>query len=303
MQGVRTELNPDPAQRPFRFGVGMTAAASRRDWIDKCRKAEDLGYDVIGVADHLGMPAPFPSLMLAAEVTDRPRVATAVLNTSFYNPALLARDVAAADQLTDGRLEVGLGTGYRKVEFDAAGIPWPSPRQRVAHLEYTVTELQRCFTDPHHMPQPSQCPGPPISIGGRGNRVLALAASEADIIGFTGFAPGNEGDTAYLADVDGITERVEYVRALLGERISRVELNILVWRVVVTNNRRAEAERLEPMRTLSADQVLGVPTVLIGKAREIADQLAEHRERFGFSYITVGEYNLEPLSQVIELLK
>lgn len=303
MEDPQMDLRPDPAERPFRFGVGMTATASRKDWIEKCRKAEDLGYDIIGVADHLGMPAPFPSLMLAAEVTERPRLATAVLNVGFYNPALLARDVAATDQLTDGRLELGLGTGYRKAEFDDAGLPWPDPGQRVDHLEHTVAELRRRFADPGHRPQPTQRPGPPVSIGGRGDRVLALAAREADIIGFTGFAPGSEGDTAYLAHADGVAERVEYTRALLGERVSRVEFNILVWRVIVTNDRRAEAERLEPMRTLSAEQMLKVPTVLIGTASQIADQLTEHRKRYGFSYITVGEYNLEALSPVIELLK
>lgn len=303
MQDTMMQLHSDPTQRPFRFGVGMTTTATRKDWIDKCRRAEDLGYDVVGVADHLGMPAPFPSLMLAAEVTKRPRLATAVLNVGFYNPALLARDAAAADQLTDGRLELGLGTGYRKTEFGDAGMPWPSPRQRVDHLARTVTELRRRFADPDHRPRPVQPSGPPISIGGRGDRVLSLAAREADIIGFTGFAPGNEGNTAYLADVGGVAERVEYARALLGQRVAHVEFNILVWRVIVTNTRRAEAERLEPMRTLSAEQMLKVPTVLIGTARQIADQLIEHRQRFGFSYISVGEYNLKALAPVIELLK
>lgn len=296
-------LMANPADRPFRFGVGMTATGSRKEWVDKCRKAEDIGYDVIGVADHLGMPAPFPSLILAAEATQRPRVATAVLNAGFYNPALLARDVAATDQLTDGRLEIGLGAGYMKSEFAAAGLPWQTPGKRVDHLEHVVTELRRLFTESDHRPQPLQRPGPPLWLGGRGDRVLAIAAREADIIGFTGFAPGNEGDTGYLADVDGVAERVEYTRALVGERISRVEFNILVWRVIVTNDRRATAARSAPMRTLSAQQMLRVPTVLIGTARQIVEQLIEYRERFSFSYITVGEYNLDALAPVIELLR
>lgn len=297
------ELHPNPAERPFRFGVGMTATAARKDWVDKCRKAEELGYDVIGVADHLGMPAPFPSLMLAGEVTERPRLATAVLNVGFYNPALLARDVAATDQFTDGRLELGLGTGYRRVEFEAAQMHWPSPRQRVDHLERTIVELGRLFKDPDHQPQPMQRTGPPLSIGGRGDRVLALAAREADIVSFTGFAAGNEGDTGFLDTADGVGERMSYVRRLLGARLSEVELNILVWRVIITKDRLAEARRLEPMRNLSAHEMLNAPTVLIGTARQISDQLVEHRERFGFSYITVGEFNLEAMAPVIELLK
>jgi alkanesulfonate monooxygenase SsuD/methylene tetrahydromethanopterin reductase-like flavin-dependent oxidoreductase (luciferase family) len=98
--------------RAFRFGVALRTAASRREWTEKCRKAEDLGYDTIAVIDHLGLPAPFPALMLAAEVTDRVRLGTYVLNTNFYNPTLIAREAATTDLFVDGRLELGLGTGH-----------------------------------------------------------------------------------------------------------------------------------------------------------------------------------------------
>lgn len=296
-------LHPDPARRDFRFSVGMTATGSRKSWIEKCRKAEDLGYDVIGVADHIGMPAPFPSLMLAAEATQRPRLATAVLNAGFYNPVLLARDVAATDQLTDGRLELGLGTGYMRSELEALGLPWPSPGQRVDQLEQAVVTLRGLLTDPDHQPQAVQRPMPPLWLGGRGNRLLSLAAREADIVGFTGFRPGNEGATGYLTDIDGIADRVAYLRDLLGPKISQVELNILVHRVSVTNNRKREAERLEPLRALSSEEVLNVPMILIGTVGQIVDQLLEYRERFGFSYITVAEYNLESMAPIIEKIR
>jgi len=98
---------------------------------------------VITVADHLGMPAPFPALVAAAEATERPRLGTFVLNTGFWNPALLAREVATTDALTGGRLELGLGTGYVQEEHETAGLPWGSPRERVDHLLYTVEELAR----------------------------------------------------------------------------------------------------------------------------------------------------------------
>ena len=291
-----------PAKRRFRFGVGLSICASRKEWIDKCRKAEGLGYDVIGVADHVDMPAPFPSLAIAAEVTERPRVSTFVLNAGFYNPALLARDIASTDQLTDGRLEIGIGTGYKKIDFDEIGIPLPEPGRRVDRLQHIVTELRRRFSNPGSEPRPKQRPHPPLWIPGRGDRLLSLAAHEADIVGFTGFAPGNEGGIGYLADINSVAERVEYVKSILGERIAKVELNVFVWRALLTNNRVQEAKRLEPMRTLTSNQMLNVPTVLIGTAKQIADQLIEYRERFGFTYITVEEYNLEPLGKVIEFL-
>jgi probable F420-dependent oxidoreductase len=296
-------LAPVPADRPFRFGVGLTASESRRDWVTKCRKAEDLGYDVLGVADHLAMPAPFPAVVLAAESTTRPRLSTAVLNAGFYRPALLARDAATTDQLTGGRLELGLGTGYVRDELTAAGLPWPSPRERVDHLEHTVTELRRLLADPTYLPRPTQHGGPPLFIGGSGDRLLALAAREADIVGFTGFSHGRHGELGPLNPAERLTQRIDYAGGLLGPRLAEVELNILVWRVKITANRRANANQLAPVRGLSADQLLAVPTVLIGTARQIADQLLEYREKLGISYVTVSEYNVEALAPVIELLR
>src|SRR3954471_19994428 len=112
--------------RPFRFAVNLTAAATDEDWRAKCRQAEELGYDVILVPDHLGKVAPFPALVAAAQVTERPRLGTFVLNAGFWNPTLLAREVATVDALTGGRLELGLGTGYVQAEHDQAGLPFGS---------------------------------------------------------------------------------------------------------------------------------------------------------------------------------
>jgi alkanesulfonate monooxygenase SsuD/methylene tetrahydromethanopterin reductase-like flavin-dependent oxidoreductase (luciferase family) len=80
----------------FKFGVSLRSAESREEWMAKCRKAEEIGYDVITVPDHLGAEkmSPFPALAVAAAVTERVRVGPLVLNVPFYNPALLARDIA-----------------------------------------------------------------------------------------------------------------------------------------------------------------------------------------------------------------
>lgn len=294
-------MDGDWTTRPFRFGVYLTDVTDRHDFAEKCRRAEAYGFDVIGVADHLNMWAPFPSLMVAAELTRRPRIATAMLDTAFYNPRLLARDAATVDRLTGGRLELGLGTGYMRTEFEAAGLAWPDARARVAHLEATMAELRRLFGDPAHQPQPVQRPGPPLWVGGRGDRILALAARQADIIGFTGFAPAADGTKGNLADLDGFAERVSYVHDLLAGR--SVELNVLVWRAIVTPDRRAAAARIGPVRGLSVDQLLAVPTVLIGTEKQIAQQLVEYRERFGITYITVRDYCLDSFGPVIELLR
>ena len=114
------------AARAFRFSVGIHSAKSRGALQDKARR--------LHLPDHLGAPAPFPVLTEIASATSTVRLGTYVLNAGFYKPALLARDVAEVDQLSDGRLDLGLGAGYVREEFEAAELPYPSARQRVDYL-------------------------------------------------------------------------------------------------------------------------------------------------------------------------
>jgi probable F420-dependent oxidoreductase len=290
------------SDREFRFGVNMFVPSSRAEWVAKCRKAEELGYDVIGVADHIGMPPPFPAMVLAADATERVRLTTYVLNAAFYNPTLLAREVTGTDVFTDGRIELGLGAGYIKAEFDAAGIPWQGAGGRVDHLERTITELERLYADPEHKPQPVQKPGPPLLIAGRGDRMLTLAAKHADIVAFSGTAAGKDGQRPSLAKVAEIEERVEFVRGKLGGR--SVELNIMVHKLALTDDRDAAlAEAQKQLPELTAAELGELPTVLIGTPAEVAEQIRQNRKRFGFTYLTVMEFDLEAFAPVIELLK
>ncbi|WP_280498831.1 LLM class F420-dependent oxidoreductase [Nocardia cyriacigeorgica] len=287
-------------QREFRFGVNMVVPESRQAWVAKCRRAEAQGYDVVGVADHLGLPAPFPTIVLAAEATERVRLNTFVLNTPFYNPVLLAREVAGVDQFTDGRVELGLGAGYVQAEFEAAGIPFGTGGQRVAHLENTVATLRKLFADSEYQPRPVQPGGPPLLIAGWGDRLLKLAATQADIVGLTGAASGG-GGALTLAGVEATTERVRYVRELLGERGDGVELNILVQAVVPPSERAALQD--EYGHVLPGDAPDELPTLLFGTPAEMAQRLRERREQYGISYITVLEPYMDAFAPVIEQLR
>ncbi|NNH69077.1 TIGR03621 family F420-dependent LLM class oxidoreductase [Nocardia uniformis] len=281
--------------KPFRFGVNLTAPGSRTAWVTKCRRAEELGYDVVAVPDHLGLSAPFPALMLAGEVTERVRLNTFVLNTPFYNPVLLARDIAGLDSLTDGRVELGLGAGYVGAEFEAAGMPFPSAGKRVDHLEETVTTLRKLFADPEYQPQPAQPGGPPLLIAGWGDRVLRLAAEQADVVAFTG------GGRPILADAAGVAQKTDYVRGLLGNR--SVEFNLLIQQLAAPEQRSELAAALAPHLQSGSDAVIeDIPTLLVGTPTQMAETLRERREQYGFSYITVLEPNLEKFAPVLELL-
>jgi probable F420-dependent oxidoreductase len=125
--------------KPFRFGVNVWSAGSRAEWADKARKAEELGYDVFTVPDRLaGIFAPMPALMSAAAATKRLRVGTNVLNNDFRHPVLVAREAATADLLTDGRLQVGLGAGHMKSEYDEAGLRFDAGGARVERLAVVI---------------------------------------------------------------------------------------------------------------------------------------------------------------------
>ncbi|RSD10238.1 TIGR03621 family F420-dependent LLM class oxidoreductase [Amycolatopsis eburnea] len=284
---------PDPAA--FRFGVNLLSPVGRAEWQDRCRRAEDLGYDVIAVADHLGMPAPFPALVSAAAVTTRPRLAVFVLNAGFYNPALLARDLASTDQLTDGRLDAALGAGYVKAEFDAAGIPWPTARERVGHLERTVSEVRRLFDDPAHAPRPTRA-SVPLTIAGNGDRVLGFAARHADTVALSGAAPGSRPGKHRLLGRDELAERVRYVAS---HAVDRPELNLLIHAVALGGTRRDVTAGLRRFDAAPED----VPTLLVGSPARIAEDVQRLRTELGFTYLTVPEPAMESFAEVIGLLR
>lgn len=287
----------------LRFGVNLTKLEDRASWMDKSRRAENLGYNVITVPDHLDMPSPFLACALAAEATVSVQVGTFVSNTSFYSPALLARDVVTAAQLTGGRLEVGLGAGWKKPEFDRAGIPFEAPGKRVDRLvEALEAVTHACSVAPDGAAAPDR---PPLMIGGNGDRVLRLAARRADIVSFAGtrFDPQGRG-MQYLTAAQ-MDERVALVDAeLQAAGRSAVRRNIIVLRTQVTDDRPAALEDYSRFLrgTLSPEQVGALPAVLIGSPEQIAEQLIARQERFGFDYFIVQEAALDAFANVIALL-
>ncbi|MGP3937979.1 TIGR03621 family F420-dependent LLM class oxidoreductase [Nonomuraea sp. KM88] len=281
----------------LRFGVNLTALEDRASWMDKCRRAEDLGYQAITVPDHLDMPSPFPACVLAADATKNIRVGTFVSNTSLYSPALLVRDAVSTSRLTGGRLDVGLGAGWARRDFDQAGIPFEPAARRVDRLAETIDEFDRAYDHPADRP--------PLLIGGNGDRVLRLAARRADIVSFsaTAFDPRGRG-MAYLAaeEMDG---RVALVDAELRRQgRDAVRRNVIVLRTQLTDDRPAALEDYSRFLqgTMSPDQIDELPGVLIGSPEQIAEQVLTRQERFGFGYFTVQEAALEAFAKVIPLL-
>lgn len=289
--------------RPFRFGVNLLDLPSAAGWASTCRRAEQLGYDVLQVPDHLGWPAPFPALVAAAAVS-RLRVGTFVLNAGFYRPELLAREIATTDRLTGGRLELGLGTGYVDAEFAAAGIDLPPGGPRVDHLERVVDRIRHLLADPATTPATVQQPVP-LLIGGNGDRMLRLAAARADIVAFTAAAadPEQPGGLRMLASAD-FAERVTFFEVAAGERGAHLERNLLIQQVVITDDRdEVLHEHAAAVPYLRPEQLADAPVLLIGTVAQIADQVRRLRADFGISYLSVLQPAMEAFGSVIPILR
>ena len=293
--------------KPFRFGINARTIGTAAEWTERARAFEDQGYATLNLPDHLvAMLAPLPALAMAAAATRRLRVGTMVLNNDFRHPVVLAREAATLDLLSDGRLELGLGAGHMKSEYDEAGIVFERGRVRVERLTEAVVIVKRLFTgEPvtlagqHYRvnghtihPRPVQRPRPPILIGGNGPRLLTLAATEADIVGLTGitFARGGVAPDFSGFRAADVNTRVQLVRDVAGARLDELELSALLQRVIVTDDRRAAAAELTQRWTaLTVDDVLESPFVLLGSVDEMVAQLQAQRQRWGISYYVVQE--------------
>jgi len=272
--------------RDFRFGIGLRSIKSANRLHEKVRKFEGLGFDVVHFPDHIGAPAPFPAMVAAAGAASTIRVGTFVLNAAFYSPALLARDAVDTDLLSDGRLELGLGTGYVREEFEAAEIPYPSAGERVEHLRHTTTYLK------------GVAPSIPLLIAGNGDRVLTIAARHADIIGLTGGGlPDGPGH-------DPMAERVDFVRAAAGDRFEDLELNLAITAVPTDASGIPDLTLTRAYFPGASDeQLAAMPTVLSGTPRDIADTLRGYRDKYGVTYLTVQDYHGDYFAKVISELR
>jgi probable F420-dependent oxidoreductase len=244
-----------------------------------------MGYDVLHVPDHLGAPAPFPTLMAAAAATETLHLGTFVLNAGFYKAALLARDVAELRDLSAGRLELGLGAGYVRREFELAEIPYPTAGQRVDHLRHVVEYMEE------HLPDV------PLLIAGNGDRLLTIAAKHAQIIGLTGGDPAD-------ADGDPLAERIAFVRNAAADRFDELELNISVTAMPIDDSGVPDlsiTRRFLP--DLTDEQLLRTPGVLSGSTKDIADTIRGYRDTYGVTYVIVQQPHAEAFAKVIEELR
>jgi len=306
------------ALRPFRFGVTAPTVRSGPAWAERVRQIEQFGYSTVHVPDHFrDQLAPVAALTAAAMATTRLRVGSLVFSNDFRHPVVLAKEAATLDVLSGGRFELGLGSGWLREEYDQAGIVFDAPGTRIERLAEAVAIVKGLLagervtlTGRHYAiaglegrPRPVQRPHPPILIGGGGQRTLSLAAREASIVGLVPRARRDGGglDRADLGE-GALRQKIEWVRAAAGARFDSLELHALIQAVVVSDQRVAAAEQLATRFGVARELVLETPYVLIGTVEEICASLRDRRERYGISYLTVFDRDLEALAPVVERL-
>lgn len=305
--------------RRFRFAIELQGPLDGRSWADSARWAEDAGYSTVFVPDHLdeGL-GPIAAMTAAATATTRLHVGSLVLAADFRHPAVLARELATIDLLSEGRLELGIGAGWKAADYLASGIPMDRPGVRVDRMIEAITVLRGLFApgafsfDGEHFtiteldgtPAPYRSGGPPLLVGAGAPRMLRYAGAHADIVGVNPSIHSGaiDEDAARDAHADRIDEKLGWLREGAGERFDDLELNAWLAMAEVTDTARATAEALAPAFGTDTDGLLGSPMVLLGTVDEIVDRLLDRRDRWGYSYVVVPQAAAQSFAPVVARL-
>jgi probable F420-dependent oxidoreductase len=309
---------PMPHPRPFRFGIQLSTAPDGPSWAALARKAEDLGYSTLYLPDHFGdQLAPMPAMMAAADATTTLNVGALVFDNDYKHPLVLAKELATIDRLSGGRVEVGLGAGWMKSDYDQSGIPMEAPGVRVSRMEEGIAVLKGCFgpgpfsfsgehytiTEYDSHPKPVQSP-PPLLIGGGAKRVLSIAGREAQIVGINPSIHSGQVDAAAAQNgaADVTDEKLGWVKAAAGDRYADLEINLLQFAAIVTDDRKGTAEMMAPLFGLPPEELETYPHACIGTVEQICESLQARRDRWDASYI-VFQGDLDAMAPVVAALR
>lgn len=305
--------------RSFRFGVDLQSPLPGQTWQESARTIEALGYSTVFVPDHFdeGL-GPIAALATAAAATTTLRVGTLVLACDFRHPAVLARELATVDLLSEGRLEVGLGAGWKPSDYATSGITMDTPGVRVNRLiEHTFVLRDLfgggpvSFEGKHYRidglvgsPRPATAGGPPILIGGGGPRLLRFAGEAADIVGINASVRSGSWDTDTALDAlpEAIDRKVEWVREGAGDRFDQLELSCWLAAVQITDDAVATASNLAALFGIEdrgSHELLDSPLNLIGTLDEMEDRLRRRRDRWGINYVVVPGHQAMELAPLV----
>jgi probable F420-dependent oxidoreductase len=271
------------------------------------------------VSDHLGdQLALVPALAAAVEASDTLRIGALVACNDYRHPVVHAKELATLDVLSGGRIDWGIGAGWLAQEYEQAGIEFAPAATRVDRLREAVAMMKGLFADGactfdgvhyrvHDLdgrPKPVQRPHPPLLIGAAHERLLSFAAREAQMVGIApSMSSRRVGTIPPRQPVEAaVDEQIGWIRTAAGSRHAGIELHMVAFPVIVTNDSASAAARVAEHMGLTADEVLRSPHAWIGTTGEIAGALERHRERWGVSYWSVPAPVLDAVAPVIARL-
>ena len=312
-------------QKPFRFSLQCFNTDSPANWRSLIRKTEDLGYSTFFLADHFLSSGPaleqtyhppqllaaVPAIAMALEQTATLRVGCRVFCNDYRHPVILAKEAATMDYLSGGRLEFGLGAGWIRAEYQAAGLAFDEFPERFDRFAETVHGYKAFMRGQpldidgetvrwsgfHGTPAPAQSPYPPLMIGGGSRKILRFAGQEADIVSL------NFNNRAGMLGPDGMASglaaatarKIDWVREGAGDRFDQIELEIGAYNTIITDHPEPTAAAIGEALGMRAEDILSHPHCLIGSIDYICEELQRRREAYGISYIAVlddGQNNM-----------
>lgn len=303
--------------RPFRIGITASPTSTSAEWRDKLRRFEGWGFDVVLVNDHLTGHrfAPLVALASAAEITERLRLSILVLSNDYRHPVMLAKEAATLDLLSDGRLEVGIGAGWMRADYEQSGLTYDTPKVRIARLREGLAILRGAWgdgpfsfegrhysvTDLELSPKPVQRPCPPILLGGGGPSMLRFAAQEGNIVNITnrtaadgrGVAPDDVGLAPLL-------KKLSIVKDAAAGREDQVEVSVTVRALAIDR----QADDVYPALKGHIDVLRGTPSILEGSVDGVVEDLLRWNEECGISYFILGDdTNAATMARVVDRLR
>lgn len=302
--------------RPFRFAVFAFSARDGEAWTAFARRAEELGYDTLYVPDHLsGQISPIAALSAAATATTRLRIGPYVFANDFRHPLMMAREAATLDFLSGGRLELGMGAGWRRSDYRQLGYHYAEPGRRIDRLVESLGIVKRLLAGetvthagPHYRiegariaPMPVQRPVP-IQVGAGGPRMLRLAAREADVVGLipqftrTGIPRVTDATEGALA------RKVALLRTAAGDRFDQLELSIYCADAGMVGSGHTLLGSLGSAAKGALVAPVGSPYLLYGTLPALRERLLRRREALGISHYAIPHHAMESMAPLVQAL-
>jgi probable F420-dependent oxidoreductase len=304
--------------KKIRFATQSGGAPTGEEWLARAKRIEALGYSTLAMPDHMvgGAWASMVSLAALAPVTTTLRLGGLVIDNDFRNPVVFAREVAALDVISGGRVELGIGAGWFDRDYQGTGISFDRGRVRVARLAEAVTLMKRLFTEDqvdhegtYYRVTKAECrpktvhrPHPPFLIAGGGPEILALMGREADIAAIVPAGITGSGKLANEAVTLGtLKEQAALVRESAGARADQIEYSMFL-DCVLTDDRDGKIAEMAEQAKSDPELIRGSAYRGIGTLDEITAHVRMLRQEVGMTYFCLRGPDVEKLGPVVAAL-